>query len=845
MSPSEPKRKLDDVLAGAVNLRPQPDFARWHQEHPEAIAALRALPTLKAQRRITMIRIVRYSTSVAAVVLLLAAGAWWMLFSHGVESSWAQAIDQLAQIRSAICTLSVHRAEIDQVQKIFLEGARVRIEDSHRIYVFDFRRGKVLLVMPTEKTAILEDMLKRSGGQVILGSNPLTDLVRMKDASAERLPDEKVGDTPCQVYRVKDTAFMGFKVPWVKLWLDSRSNLPLQVHSLMADGQLTWTFHDFHWNAPFDKNLLELVAPQGYKLVEEDKLREAASTATADSGNAGVAQDGAKAEEGREIPGDEIAKTLDMLGERIEANYKAIHTWSGTFDLVERYRFTNLNSPRYESLSHAVGAFFAEPGRDRIRIDYRDVEPLRIIGGNAKPAEPAPQQSHWIRTPEHLLHVSLTKLQHNVEGFPRIEGVSQPFRVLYREPPNAYHNCLQLLHSNPLFFFGDGGRPSWDLCCMYAGVLRGEKGPEQRKQAEKIMRLRKRRQGADTEYVVAFLGYGRMSHEDVFSSAAGFNLVSETILTQGQPYQTRQYTFRKQSGVFIPTKFEFKMFEDRNTKDSTPTPTQHHVCTLMMSQVNEPIDPAVFEIPSLGLRSGDRMVDRIENRMEVFDGKQFVPADKFKLQPVAQMTYEASQRNQSTNNLKMIALAILNYEQANGAFPPAYKADKDGKPLLSWRVLILPYLEENELYTQFHLDEPWDSQHNKPLIARMPQVYRSPGSKVSDAGKTNYLTVRGEETVFPANRAISFADIRDGTSNTIMAVEASDDKAVIWTKPDDFEYGQQDPMKGLVGLWPDGFVAAMADGSVRFVWSSIDPAVLKAFFTRNGGEKVGPEALRK
>ena len=297
--------------------------------------------------------------------------------------------------------------------------------------------------------------------------------------------------------------------------------------------------------------------------------------------------------------------------------------------------------------------------------------------------------------------------------------------------------------------------------------------------------------------------------------------------------------------MFIPTKFEFKMFEDRNSKDSTPTPTQHHVCTLTKTRVNGPIDPAVFEIPSLGLCDGDRMVDRIENRMEVFDGQQFVPADKFKLQPAAQMTYDTAQRNQSTNNLKMVALTMLIYAQTNGAFPPAYKADKDGKPLLSWRVLILPYLQENELYTQFHLDEPWDSQHNKPLIARMPQVYRSPGSKVSDAGKTNYLTVRGEGTIFPGKKAIGFADIRDGTSNTIMAVEASDDKAVIWTKPDDFEYGQQDPMKGLVGLWPDGFVAAMADGSVRFVWSSIDPAVLKAFFTRSGGEKVGPEALEK
>jgi len=237
------------------------------------------------------------------------------------------------------------------------------------------------------------------------------------------------------------------------------------------------------------------------------------------------------------------------------------------------------------------------------------------------------------------------------------------------------------------------------------------------------------------------------------------------------------------------------------------------------------------------------MVDRIENRMEVFDGKQFVPADKFKLQTAAQVTHDSAERNQSINNLKMIALAMHSYAQARGSFPPAYRADKDGKPLLSWRVLILPYLQRNDLYMQFHLDEPWDSEHNKQLIAKMPQEYRSPRSKVSDEWKTNYLTVRGEGTVFPGKTAIGFAEIKDGLSNTIMAVEVADDKAVVWTKPDDFEYDQQDPMKGLVGLWPDGFIAALADGSVRFVWSSIAPSDLKAFFTRNGGEKIGQEAL--
>ena len=108
---------------------------------------------------------------------------------------------------------------------------------------------------------------------------------------------------------------------------------------------------------------------------------------------------------------------------------------------------------------------------------------------------------------------------------------------------------------------------------------------------------------------------------------------------------------------------------------------------------------------------------------------------------------------------------------------------------------------------------------------------------------TNYLVPVGPGSLFEGNRGRSIREITDGMSNTVMLVEANDDQAVIWTKPDDFVYDQQDPIKGLVGLYPDGFLAGLADGSVQFVWSSVDPTALKAFFTHSGGEKVGLEAL--
>ncbi len=205
---------------------------------------------------------------------------------------------------------------------------------------------------------------------------------------------------------------------------------------------------------------------------------------------------------------------------------------------------------------------------------------------------------------------------------------------------------------------------------------------------------------------------------------------------------------------------------------------------------------------------------------------------------------ESARRSQCVNNLKQIGLAMHNYHSQHNTFPAAYSASPDRKPLLSWRVHILPFIEQQALYEEFHLDEPWDSPHNKVLIPRMPRVYACPsGSKaLAREGKTAYLTPRGPSTIFPGPQAIKIQEITDGTSNTILVVDAGDSAAVIWTKPDDWEVPADFNAQGLFGHHAAGTNFAFADGSVRFLQETITSKLVQALVTRNGGELISSDS---
>ncbi|HJZ58844.1 MAG TPA: DUF1559 domain-containing protein, partial [Gemmataceae bacterium] len=147
-------------------------------------------------------------------------------------------------------------------------------------------------------------------------------------------------------------------------------------------------------------------------------------------------------------------------------------------------------------------------------------------------------------------------------------------------------------------------------------------------------------------------------------------------------------------------------------------------------------------------------------------------------------------RANSQNNLRQIGMALHNFHDVNGFLPAGYY-DKSGKGLgLSWRVAILPYIEEAKLWQEFHLDEPWNSEHNIQLVKRMPKVFASSKDpKLAEQGKTTFLAPVHKDAVFTGGpQGIRIGDIADGTSHTILLVDADESAAVVWTKPEELEY---------------------------------------------------------
>ena len=207
--------------------------------------------------------------------------------------------------------------------------------------------------------------------------------------------------------------------------------------------------------------------------------------------------------------------------------------------------------------------------------------------------------------------------------------------------------------------------------------------------------------------------------------------------------------------------------------------------------------------------------------------------------PSARVGRAPARRSQCKNNLKQIGLALHNYAETYGAFPPAYTVDANGQPLHSWRTLILPFVDEKALYDQIDLSKPWDDPANAVAFQKSMSTYRCPSALAGD-NNTTYLAITGELGALAPDHARPFSEFVDGLSNTLLVVEVPDANAVPWMAPQDADevlllsFGKDTKRQhsgGMHGL--------MADGGVRFFSQTLDPATLQGLCTVSGLEELG------
>jgi hypothetical protein len=212
---------------------------------------------------------------------------------------------------------------------------------------------------------------------------------------------------------------------------------------------------------------------------------------------------------------------------------------------------------------------------------------------------------------------------------------------------------------------------------------------------------------------------------------------------------------------------------------------------------------------------------------------------------------EAARRNGCLSNIRHIGLALINYEKQYGSFPPAYIADRQGKPMHSWRVLILPQLGENKLYKQYRFDEPWDGPNNSKLHDQMPDYFRCPSDFYNERGNiTNYVAVVGDETAWPGQRGRRISEIKDDPSQTALVVEVID-SGIHWMQPDDLQfksmsmeinYPKGSGVSNAISSDHASGIALMVliDGTGRACGGIMDdpPEKIRAMLTIDGGERL-------
>ena len=217
------------------------------------------------------------------------------------------------------------------------------------------------------------------------------------------------------------------------------------------------------------------------------------------------------------------------------------------------------------------------------------------------------------------------------------------------------------------------------------------------------------------------------------------------------------------------------------------------------------------------------------------------------LLPTLQMTGHRP-RSPCVSNLEQIATALHNYHEVYGSFPPAYMADQNGQRMHSWRVVILPFLGEEELHSKYDFEQPWYSKHNLQVAEETGSLYRCPKAPDHLLTRTNYVAVVGPETAWPGQEGTRLDDFRDGIQYTLLVVEVRD-AGIRWSEPRDLEFdSMRRQVDGSVGQaisssHPGGAAVVFADGHTAYLGHSISWSTLRALLTTAGREAVAKSDL--
>jgi len=288
-----------------------------------------------------------------------------------------------------------------------------------------------------------------------------------------------------------------------------------------------------------------------------------------------------------------------------------------------------------------------------------------------------------------------------------------------------------------------------------------------------------------------------------------------------------------------PKKMDEAMAQQKTQMENAP-PQFQEMMQKQAEEMNEmmEIGRKVFDSISVS-RSGSAISISATLPSELGDKlKEQLPGGLGMLSAV-QTARGAARGSGCKNNLKQIGLAMHNYHDTHGKFPVSDDPewlDENGKPHLSWRVHVLPFMDQIPLYHEFHLDEPWNSAHNIKLVSKMPRVYKCPEGNLP-TGETTYLGIAGPGGILE-KPGVGIRDVTDGLSNTILVLDAADSKAVVWTQPVDFMYSPSNPMSGLAGHHGDSFNALLSDGAARLISLSLPTKTILGLFTMSGGENI-------